>query len=121
MNWRPIRNHYETAYCDMCHNSIPMDADCFYQRDEQTNRGRVICFSCYERYGVNKPVTTTPPPYSPPSVDRNAAIQTAHDENMKSAELNRLALQSLTSAIIDLMRVESDRNELLKKGLEAKA
>jgi len=66
-------------------------------------------------------VKDLPPPYSPPSVDRQQAIAKAHDENMKANENMVLALQSLTSAIVDLMRVESDRNELLKKGLEAKA
>ena len=123
MNWKPIRNHFP-AWCDMCHESIPLDADCYYQREEQTKRGRVICTKCYGAYGNNSAsdsTVITPSPSSPPSVDRNAVISKAHDENMKAAELNRLALQSLTSAVVDLMRVESDRNELLKKGLEAKA
>jgi len=45
----------------------------------------------------------------------------AHDENMKAAEANCLALQALTSALVDLMRVEEDRNKLLKANMEAKA
>jgi hypothetical protein len=38
---------------------------------------------------------------------------------MKSAEQTRLALQALTSAIVDLMRVEEDRNKLLVRNMEA--
>jgi hypothetical protein len=40
---------------------------------------------------------------------------------MRSAELTRVAVQALTAAIVDLMRVEEDRNKLLVRNMEAKA
>ena len=126
---------YETGNrevkCDHCPHIIGSAE----RRWWNTETRRVICDSCYNEEQLHNtqqaqaypqrdlPSPSSPskaPPSSPP-VDRNAAIAKGHDENMKSAELNRLALQSLTSAIVDLMRVEADRNELLKKGLEAKA
>lgn len=61
------------------------------------------------------------PPYGPPSMDRQQAIAAAHAENMVANQNMVLAVQALTAAVVDLMRVEADRNALLKKGLEAKA
>ena len=131
MKWKEIENQYE-AECSECSNDIDEGVSCYWKREKGQTKGILMCASCYNRFGSNKDklriesnrtdtTTTNDPPTVPPFVDRNAAISKGHDENMKSAELNRLALQSLTSAIVDLMRVEADRNALLKKGLEAKA
>ena len=118
MTWIKYEMGNRERKCDHCPHIIGSAE----RRWWNTETRRIVCDSCYNEEQLhNTQQTQAIPPVSPPLMDRNAVIQKSHDENMKSAELNRLALQSLTSAIVDLMRVEADRNELLKKGLEAKA
>lgn len=134
MNWRAIRNHF-IAWCDICHAPLPVDVDCYYQRDSITHKGRIICTVCHGRYGDNASsspspstttTTTTPTPIAP---SREQAIAKAHMENMEAnqrlvdmlggcAEALVVQLGVLTTAVVDLMRVESDRNALLKQGLK---
>jgi hypothetical protein len=126
--------------CNICGHIIGKPARRYWNKDTKV----VICSNCYDDeqhyYGrttnpllssvVQLPTdtttttgvgvrstTTTIPPVGPP-LDGWAK---GHDENMKSAELTRVAVQALTAAIVDLMRVEEDRNKLLVRNMEAKA
>ena len=132
MTWLMYESGDREKKCNVCGHLIGRPARRYWNKDTKV----VICSNCYDdeqqhygRYAVQLPTdtttttgvgvrstTTTIPSVGPP-LDGWAK---GHDENMKSAELTRVAVQALTAAIVDLMRVEEDRNKLLVRNMEAK-
>ena len=122
MSWNVYETGNRESKCSTCGAIIGLSQRRYWEKETR----RVLCSTCYDDEHTHNVTVTqaqhTPSPLIPPSTtDRNAVTSKAHDDNMKSAEANRLALQSLTSAIVDFMRVEEDRNKLLRQNMEAKA
>jgi len=131
MKWKQIENSYDDAECSECGIEQSEGQTVYWKKNKGEAKGIIMCMQCYKRYGSNADAqaatttatttTATTAATTPPSSPPVEGWAKGHDENMKSAELTRVAVQALTAAIVDLMRVEADRNALLKKGLEAKA
>jgi len=138
MKWKLIENSYDDAECSECSTVLAEGVQVYWKRNKGATKGIIMCTQCYKRYASNadaehassstaststststssQSATTTPTPIAP---SREETIAKAHDENMEANQRLVLQLAALTTALVDLGRIESDRNALLKQNMGAK-
>lgn len=110
--WAYYPNGQYACRCFFCNNQIGTQDQRYYSREPTPIYS---CFRCMDAGKVRPPgQEALPTPENTPNpTSREAAIATAHAENMESARLTREVMERIAKAI-------EDRTAVLKAQLEAK-